>query len=332
MTAFGNRITVLGSNSFSGSTFCRYLIEQGHSVLAISRSPQAPEVLCPYRAVKDADLEFHQLDLNQDLGGVLALMDKYKTGRIYNFAAQSMVAESWQHPEHWFMTNVVSTVKLHQSLLQRDYLEKYIHITTPEVYGSTTGMVNESQPFNPSTPYAVSRAAADMSLRTFFTTHGFPYVGTRAANVFGPGQPLYRIVPKSIYSILKGLNIPLHGGGRSVRSFIDIEDVCRATYLVGERGRYGETYHIATQRLISIAELVREICVQMEVDFDQAVDVVGERTGKDAAYYLDTSKIRRELGWADEIPLEMGVRRTIAWAHRYEADLESLPKQYQHKP
>ena len=109
-----------------------------------------------------------------------------------------MVGESWLNPDHWMMTNVVSTVRLHDRLRSFDFLERYVHVTTPEVYGSTEGWVREDAPFNPSTPYAVSRAAGDMSLRTYFATYGFPVVFTRAANVYGPGQQLYRIIPRTI--------------------------------------------------------------------------------------------------------------------------------------
>ena len=96
--------------------------------------------------------------------------------------------ESWKHPDHWFMTNVVSTVRLHERLRHCDFIRKYVHVTTPEVYGSTEGFIREDAPFRPSTPYAVSRAAGDMSLRTFFEAYEFPVVFTRAANVYGPGS------------------------------------------------------------------------------------------------------------------------------------------------
>ena len=123
---------------------------------------------------------------------------------VVNFAAQSMVGESWLHPDHWMMTNVVSAVRLHDLLRNYDGLERYVHVTTPEVYGSTDGWVTEDAPFNPSTPYAVSRAAGDMSLRTYFANYQFPVVFTRAANVYGPGQQLYRIVPRTIVAAMGG--------------------------------------------------------------------------------------------------------------------------------
>jgi dTDP-glucose 4,6-dehydratase len=153
---------------------------------------------------------------------MMELINREKPSFVINFAAQSMVGESWINPDHWFMTNVVSTVRFHERLRRCAFVKKYVHVTTPEVYGSTSGLVNENALFNPSTPYAVSRAAADMSLKTFFAAYRFPVVFTRAANVFGPGQRLYRLVPKTILFINLGKKLQLHGGGYSERSFITI--------------------------------------------------------------------------------------------------------------
>ncbi len=117
-----------------------------------------------------------------------------------------------------------------------DCLERYVHVTTPEVYGSTDGWVREDAPFNPSTPYAVSRAAGDMSLRTYFANYRFPVVFTRAANVYGPGQQLYRIIPRTILAAMGGQKLRLDGGGKSVRVFIHMRDVSDATLKIALSG------------------------------------------------------------------------------------------------
>ena len=287
----------------------------------------------PYRwSGHDSGFRFFKLDLNHDLDEIVALTRKERPQYVVNFAAQSMVAESWQNPDHWFMTNVVSTVRLHEQLRRFDFLKKYVHVTTPEVYGSTSGLVDEEAPFNPSTPYAVSRAAADMSLRTFFAAYRFPVVFTRAANVFGPGQQLYRIIPRTIMYIKLGRKLQLHGGGVSERSFIDSRDVSDATWRVARDGLPGETYHISTDRRVTIRQLVEMICERLGARFEDSVEVVGERLGKDAAYRLDSAKIRRELGWADRISLEQGIEDTIAWVERYFDELKTQPQQYEHKP
>ncbi len=243
-----------------------------------------------------------------------------------------MVAESWLNPDHWYMTNVVSTVRLHEALRKMPFLKRYVHVSTPEVYGSTSGDVTEAAPFNPSTPYAVSRAAADMNLRIFHQHYGFPVVYTRAANVFGPGQQLYRIIPRTILCIRSGVKLMLHGGGASERSFIHIDDVSDATLRIATGGRDGEAYHISTPRQISIRALVELICARMGTTIDQVAEVVGERAGKDAAYWLNSDKLRGELGWRDQVSLEQGIDQTIAWVDQNLTALQALPQSYIHKP
>jgi len=223
-------------------------------------------------------------------------------------------------------------VRLHERLRALKFIERYVHVTTPEVYGSTTGPVQEDAPFNPSTPYAVSRAAADMSLRSFHSAYGFPVVFTRAANVYGAGQQLYRIVPRTVLNIRLGRKLQLHGGATSQRSFVHVQDVAEATERIALQGRNGETYHISTNRIVSIRKLVEMICQHLGVRFDDVVEVVGDRLGKDAAYRLESSKLRAELGWTDKVSLEEGIAETATWVDRNLDDLAKLPASYIHKP
>ncbi|MBB1332992.1 GDP-mannose 4,6-dehydratase [Pseudoalteromonas sp. SR44-5] len=326
-------ILVLGSNSFSGASFCAHMLKNEQQIIAVSRSPEPNSALLPYSWQKNADkLQFSQLDINHHLQKIIDIVKQKKIKKIYNFAAQSMVGQSWQYPEHWFMTNTVSTIKLHNSLRQLDFLEKYIHISTPEVYGSCNGLVPEHTNYQPSTPYAVSRAAADMSLHTFADVYDFPVVFTRAANVYGEGQQLYRIIPRTILYALLGKKLQLHGGGHSTRSFIHIDDVSSATQLIGEKGKNGDIYHISTDKMISIRVLVETICNMLKLPFEQVCQSTEDRLGKDAAYLLDTKKIRSELNWQDSISLENGLERTIYWMKQ---NLDVLAKQehdYIHKP
>jgi dTDP-glucose 4,6-dehydratase len=326
-------ILVIGSNSFSGASFVDYALEQGARVLGTSRSTEPNRVFLPYRwSGRDANFSFFPYDLNHHLDEIMALVEVERPRYVINFAAQSMVAESWVNPDHWFQTNVVSTVKLHDRLRKCDFLDRYVHVTTPEVYGSTEGFIPEHTPFNPSTPYAVSRAAADMSLRTFFDAYGFPVVFTRAANVYGPGQQLYRIIPRAILFLRTGQKLQLHGGGVSRRSFIHIRDVSEATWRIMTDGTNGETYHISTDEIVTIRGLVERICDKMGVNFESAVEVAGERLGKDAAYQLDSTKLRRVLDWMDKIDLDQGVEDCVAWVDRHLGILRALPANYVHKP
>jgi dTDP-glucose 4,6-dehydratase len=275
---------------------------------------------------------FERLDLNHDLDRMMSVINEFRPDFVINFASQSMVAESWLYPEHWYQTNVIANVRLHDRLRTIPFIKKYVHVSTPEVYGSCTGSVTESAPFNPSTPYAASRAACDLHLMTFFKNYRFPVVFTRAANVYGPGQQLYRIIPRTIFYIKTGRKLQLHGGGRSVRSFIHGKDVSEATLRIARDGAIGEAYHLSTDRCLSIREVVELVCRRMNADFGSVVEVVGDRPGKDAAYLLDSSKARTTLGWTDKISLETGIDETIAWVQDHLKDLQAQPSDYIHKP
>src|SRR5215470_5156933 len=138
--AGGARFLILGSNSFSGATFCDFLAAAGYDVLATSRSPEPHAALLPYKWTKrPGTVRFTRIDLNHDLDALDALLLRERPTHVVNFAAQSMVGESWLHPDHWMTTNVVSAVRLHELLRRYSGLERYVHVTTPEVYGSTEG-------------------------------------------------------------------------------------------------------------------------------------------------------------------------------------------------
>ncbi len=329
------RIVVIGSNSFSGASFIAYCLSEGLQILGMSRSKEQIDAFLPYKWNKinksNGSFKFEQLDLNRDTYGIVEVIRGFRPDYIVNFAAQSMVAESWQHPEHWYQTNVIGNVKLHDKLRHFDFLKKYVHVSTPEVYGSCSGKITETASFNPSTPYAASRAACDLHLRTFFNHYKFPVVFTRAANVYGPGQHIYRIIPRSILFIKLGKKIQLHGGGHSVRSFIHIRDVASATLKIAQAAPAGETYHISTDSYISIRQLVGMICNMMNGSFEECVEIVDERPGKDAAYLLDNRKLRDELGWKDSIGLEQGIRETIDWVSNNFTELKKQPLEYIHK-
>ena len=213
----------------------------------------------------------------------------------------------------------------------RDFLKKYVHISTPEVYGSCEGYIKENNSYYPSTPYAVSRAAADMSLHTFFDSYQFPVVFTRAANVYGPGQQLYRIIPRTILFIKLGKKLQLHGGGVSERSFIHMQDVSDATLRVMKQASPGEIFHIATNDSITIRNLVELICDVMGVHFEDHVDITEELMGKDSAYLLDSSKARTTLGWKDQVSLKEGILTVLQWIEKNFEILQKQPFDYVHK-
>jgi dTDP-glucose 4,6-dehydratase len=325
------RYLVIGSNSFSGASFAAGLLSAGAEVMGISRSPEADDALLPYKWIPHDRFTFRQLDLNRDLDRVEAAVREFQPEYIVNFAAQGMVAQSWACPEHWFQTNTVAMVRLHDRLRKFTFVKKFVQASTPEVYGSTGGLVDENAPLYPSTPYAVSKAACDLNLIAFQKAYGFPVALTRAANVCGPGQQLYRIIPRTVLCILTGKKLRLEGGGSSVRSFIHIRDVVEGTIKVAREGVPGEVYHLATDRSQTIRELVLEICRQMGASFEDCVEVVEGRLGQDAAYLLDCTKARTQLGFFPRWTVEDAIRETIEWVERNLPRLRELPADYIHK-
>lgn len=329
---------VIGSNSFSGSSFIDFLIKQDFEVIGVSRSRDIDNIFLPYtwernrnQGIKNNLLKFHQIDLNRDLKKLMSLIDHYQPDFLINYAAQGMVAESWMNPTHWYKTNLLSQVAFHDELRKKSFLRKYIHVTTPEVYGDTPKWVKENYNFNPSTPYAVSRAACDLHLLSFFKAYNFPVIFTRAANVYGPGQQLYRIIPRTILSCLTNKKLNLHGGGYSERCFIHIDDVNNALLKLINHAEIGTSCHISTKEPISIRNLVKKICNTLSVEFEEIVLETGERIGKDKNYLLSSKFLRDEFDWEDKITLEEGINDTVRWVKRNFLKIKSMPWEYQHK-
>ena len=326
------KLAVIGSNAFSAAYFIKVALEQGWDVVGISRSKEVAEPYRPYAwepEKHEGSLRFVQAHLADDTDSILDVIKAEKIPYVVNFASLGMVAESWQYPKDYYVTNVVGNVALHEGLRQFDFLETYLHVSTPEVYGHTEGDVKEDCGFNPSTPYAASRAACDLHLQTFFARYKFPVIYTRAANVFGPGQQPYRIIPRAILCDRLSDTLHLHGGGVSVRSFIHIRDVSVGTLLLLEKGIHGEAYHLSTDRYVSIRNLVELIYQRMGADFAARVEVSPERPGKDPAYYLNSEKLSA-LGWSPGMSLEDGLDETIAWIDRFLPAIRDLPLGYNH--
>jgi len=327
------RYLVIGSNSFSGAHYAAYLAKNAQEVYGVSRSNKSDTLFCPelWHYKKPFSYPFFQLDLNKNFDEIRKLLDEVKPSIIVNFSAQGMVAESWNAPLDWFNTNLMSQVRLHDYLRETKFLKKYLHVTTPEVYGESKDWISESFAFSPSTPYAVSRAACDLHLMSFFKAYNFPVVFSRSANVYGPGQQLYRVIPRAIIAAKTGEKFDLHGGGVSRRSFIHIDDVVSATHRIVENGEAGETFHISTNQIVSIAELVSLIASFYGKEMRDICIVSDERLGKDSAYMLDSSKIRKNLFWSDSVELSEGLLSVKNWVDSYIKTINELPKNYIHK-
>lgn len=328
----GGSIMILGLNSFSGSVTARRFLESGFSVVGLNRSRETD---LPYRAYHEKktsqNMEIVELGSNYEVARVVELCEDKKIDIIVNFAAQSMVGQSWETPWDWYETNCVWLSRLSSALVKWGKLKRFIHYTTPEVYGSTSGWILEGSQINPSTPYAISRAAGDLHLMAELRRSGFPVIFTRAANVFGPFQQRYRIIPKALISAASQSEIELHGGGYSERSFIFMEDVASALLEIIRGGKVGSTYHISTRKLVTIRRVV-EMCFEA-YGMDPSLFLIGskERPGKDQAYMLDSTKLRSELVWQERVSLEDGIIRTKDWVDNWLSELLKQPAEYIHQ-
>ena len=327
------KFLVIGSNSFTGSHFIDFLIKKDYQCLGVSRSKEKPEEFLAYKWNKDykKKFKFKKIDLNKDIEELVEIISKEKISYIVNFAAQSMVGQSWIYPEDWYKTNLVSTSKFLNRIKDLDFIKSYVSVTTPEVYGSTKGWVTESFNFNPSTPYAISRAAQDLHLKSLFDSFSFPVKFTRAANVYGPGQSLYRIIPRTFLEGLDKGKLVLDGGGVSKRVFIHAQDVADATLKIALKGKNGSTYHISGNMIVSIKKLVKLICEVIDVDFNELVESGPDRIGKDNSYFLNSNKLITELNWKEKISLKEGLDQTYSWVRDNFSFLKKHPRDYKHK-
>lgn len=299
------KILVLGASSFTGGWFVDVAKSSGHEVLGLSRPAW---------------------DLTAKASPALseALGAGFRT--VVNFAAMNVVPPSWPLAAEYYEANVAGIARLAAGLAGK--VDKFVQVSTPEVYGTTAEPINESWEFRPSTPYAVSRAAADQHLRLMHENFGLPVCWTRTVNVYGERQQLHRIVPKTMVAALLGRKLQLEGGGNSLRSFIYAADVSRAILTVAARGVPGEVYHASGWAPIPISELVSWICMLVQkTAYKDLVEIVAERPGKDRAYLLDDAKLRA-LGWGPEVMLLDGLSRTLNWVRAELPRLAELSTDY----
>ena len=327
------KVAVIGSNSFSGSDFIDLLLEDPiNQVIGISRSPEKSVLFLPYKAHVNPDFKFYQLDLNQNINSIIALLDEFRPEYIVNFAAQSEVAPSWENPGQWFQTNAVALANLANALKNKNYFKKYVHISSPEVYGTCEGLIMEDAILNPSTPYAASKAAGDLFLLTLVKNFDFPLVIIRSTNVYGAHQQLFKIIPRSIIYFKSGKTIQLHGGGNAIKSYIHIRDVSRGEFAAMLTGNPGETYHISPDKGHSVKEIVKQICSLLKKDFKKSTESVEERQGQDAAYIINSNKARQQFSWNPSLDLKEGLSSTIAWIEKNWEDIQNEALEYIHKP
>ena len=320
---------ILGGGGSFGIHAALYLLDHANpnKVIGIGRNPLRPE---PFSLGIDrrAGYAYHARHVTHELDLLLELLDREKPEVIVNFAAQGEGAVSWKHSWRFFETNAMALSRLTEELMKRDWLERFIHIGTSEMYGSVDRPAREDTPILPSSPYAASKVAFDLYLVSVSRFLKFPMNILRPSNAYCPAQLLHRVIPKTVWCGLTGNRLPLHGGGRAEKSYIHARDLGRAIHLVSEKAPLGTIYNVGPADPTPIREVVERTARAMGLSLDQVADVTGDRLGQDSRYWLDSTAIREAVGWEPRIGWDAGLAEMVEWGHRYADEIRGWPTDY----
>jgi len=332
-------IIVTGGAGFIGCNFVR---------LALSRTPARLVVLDKLTyagnlsnlddVMSDSRLVFLQADI-ADRETVEGVFHEYQPAAVVNFAAESHVDRSIDDPRPFVDTNIVGTFVLLDTT--RRYLTaldsgarasfRFLHISTDEVYGTldATGLFSETTPYAPNSPYAASKASADLLVRAYHETYRIPTLLTNCSNNYGPYQFPEKLIPLMLLNTIEGKPLPIYGTGGNIRDWLYVEDHCEGILLVLQRGQVGGKYNIGGGNERTNLEIVDRICALLEERVPAATNpalrrqgiasygslkkFVPDRPGHDWRYAIDATKIRTELGWVPAHDFEQGLARTVHW-------------------
>ncbi len=234
-----------------------------------------------------------------------------KSDIVVNGAAETHVDRSIIDAGSFVLTDVFGTYTLLEAC-RKFGIEKFVHISTDEVYGSRKkGSFEENDKLEPNSPYSASKAGADLLVRAYQVTHKLPIVITRSSNNYGPFQYPEKIIPLFITNLLLGKKVPLYGDGLNVRDWLYVMDNCRAIELIITKGKTGEIYNIASGQELTNLELTKKLLKMLGKD-ENDIEFVQDRKGHDFRYSIDTEKIRK-LGWSTETAIDNGLKETVDW-------------------
>jgi len=306
------KILVTGGAGFIGSNFIRYQLENyDDQIINVDKLSYAGN-LDNLKAVENSpNYEFKKIDIcnKEKIDQIMHQGIDY----IVNFAAESHVDRSIEDPSVFVKTNIEGTQNL-LDLALKFGVKRFVQISTDEVYGSLgpEGKFKEDSPLNPSSPYAASKAAADLLVKSYAKTYELPVNITRSSNNFGPYQYPEKLIPLFIINALQNEKLPLYGDGSNIRDWIYVKDHCRAIDLVMRRGDSGEIYNIGANNEKSNLEITQKILSLLSKS-ELLIKHVEDRKGHDYRYAVDTSKIKNELGWKVEYDFEQAVEKTLNW-------------------
>ncbi len=321
-------IIVTGGAGFIGSSVARLLVRLGnYRVVVVDKLTYAGSRESVEEASASVNFRFVKADVaNGDT--MRAILKEHQPDTIVHLAAETHVDRSIVEAEHFLHSNVVGTFALLQESLrywqqlESDRQEKFrlLLVSTDEVYGELpdSGKFSETSPYNPSSPYSATKAAADHLGRAWQRTFGLPVIITNCSNNYGPFQYPEKLIPVVITSALKRQPIPVYGRGENVRDWLFVDDHARALIDVARGGKPGETYVVGGDCERKNIEVVKTICEIMGdlvpgFDYKSLIEFVDDRPGHDWRYAIDASKIKSEIGWKPQVSFADGLRDTVAW-------------------
>jgi dTDP-glucose 4,6-dehydratase len=313
------KLLITGGAGFIGANFVRYILERYPDcrVWNLDKLTYAGNLENLAGLEQDSRHNFVHGDIADDrlVGEIL----KNGVDAVVHFAAESHVDRSILHSSEFIRTNIVGTLSLMESC-RKSGVARFNQISTDEVYGSlgATGAFTEVSPIAPNSPYAASKASADLLVRSYCHTHGFPGIITRCSNNYGPYQFPEKLIPLLVSNALEGMPLPIYGDGMNVRDWIHVRDHCSAVDAVLHHGKNGEIYNVGARQELPNLDIARRILRALGKT-ESLITFVEDRPGHDRRYAIDCSKLENQLGWHPRIEFDAGLRETIEWYRRNSA-------------
>jgi dTDP-glucose 4,6-dehydratase len=317
-------LLVTGGCGFIGSNFIRYELETDPevSIVNLDQLTYAGNLANLADFAGHPRYRFVRGDISD--GEAVRRVVGNRVDVLINFAAESHVDRSIQDSGPFVRTNVVGTQVLLDAAREAG-VSRYLQVSTDEVYGSlgATGLFTEETPLAPNSPYAASKAAADLLVRSYVHTFGLPAVITRCSNNYGPYQFPEKLIPLFITNLLRDEPVPVYGDGLNVRDWIHVRDHCAAIDRVWRDGRVGEVYNAGGHNERTNLDLTYALLEAVGKP-RSLIRYVKDRPGHDRRYAIDSRKIERELGWKPRVPFEEGLRETVQWYQEHDDWVQTI--------
>ena len=300
-------ILVTGGAGFIGGNLLHTLVDRyDDEIICVDSLTYAGDK----RNVPDS-VSLYPYDIADRLG-IDSLFKIHSPRYVFHLAAESHVDNSIEDCSPFIHTNVSGTVNLLNAAVENG-VEKFVHISTDEVYGSIEeGSFTEDTIYNPRNPYSASKAASDHFVMAYHNTYGLPVVITNCSNNYGPRQYKEKLIPQTIMNLMDGKKVPVYGQGEQIRDWLYVQDHCEALIKVCEEGNVGEKYNIGGECEVRNIDLVKKIIKIMQKD-ESMIEYVEDRPGHDFRYSTDITKIRNTLGWSPRFTLDQALIETIEW-------------------